>query len=739
MRVRHREIIMAACTILAPGIVKAADAQELTPQPATAHRITSAMTFDGRLDEDDWRDAPALDRFYENFPGERLPAPEHTEARFLYDDRYLYVGFRGHLKDPAGLRKPFVRRDKVNSSHDYIQVYLDPQGTGRSSYLFRVNARGVKTDGLQDEAKQTESTDPDFDWDVRTAIAGEGWTAELRIPLATLRVSRHGAQVWRVIVTRGVPRGQNTQMATAPFPHDGSCFLCLASKLTFADLEPHAEKFIIEPSAVASVRHDTGSYGNDTRAGFKPSLDAKWLPYGGAAVDITIKPDFSQVEADSPQLTSNERFAINLPEKRPFFRESSDLIGTALPVLYTRTITAPDYGIRFTHRSSSVNGTAFFAEDGGRGGIIEPGLLSSSLGLPDFDSRVGFAHVTDGFGRVLTGALGAAKVNADGSFNVLGGADFAWQSNADRVVGQILYSSTRNPNRPDLLPHWTGQSMGGVALLAQWDHNAGLVWSLSYTRYDPGFRSWLGYVPRVGYQQYHAYLQKPVYFASPLVNTLSPYISYDRLDAVHAHGQETNTAIGVNVGGLRGLNLDMSLHPRIDVLTESGQQRRTSDFEWTGSITPGRRIPVFTFNGNVGRRVDFATGEVVDGATYTTSLRTRPLDRVELEGRYSVLRLGDAPQGGDRLRETIRELLATWYFGPAFYVLADAQFFRTVRRYPDATRESSSLISLQFSWEMSSGWRSFFGVRSGAVQPEATDDRGRSTELYFKLSKQFRI
>ncbi|HET8749281.1 MAG TPA: carbohydrate binding family 9 domain-containing protein [Sphingomicrobium sp.] len=730
---------LALVIVAAAGPVHAADDADLVPQAVEAHRLTGPIDFDGKLDERDWRDAPPLDRLWENYPGNRVPASERTEARFLYDDQYLYVGFRLFLKDPSSLRKPFVRRDKVGSTHDYVQVYLDPQDSGQTSTLFRVNARGTETDGVQDEAKQSESTDPDFEWEVRSATDSKGWTSELRIPLSTLRVSRRGRQVWNVVVTRGVPREQNTQMATAPWPRVSSCFLCLASKLNFPDLTPKAERLIVEPSIVTTLRRERGSFGSGTHFDPQPSLDAKWLPYGGAAVDLTINPDFSQVEADSPQLTANQRFAINLPEKRPFFRESSDLIGTLLPILYTRTITAPDYGLRFTHRSATINGTAFAAVDGGRGVIIEPGLLSSSTGLPDFDSKVGFAHVTDRIGSALVGALGAAKINDDGSYNALGGVDATWQNSADRLTGQILYSSTRDPKRPDLVSSWNGQKLSGIAARAEWDHNGSYVSTLEYTHYAPGFRSWLGFVPRVGYDDLYAYFQRPFYLSSPIVDTLGPYVSFDRLTAIDAEGQEQDPAIGLQVYGLKALSLDLSWHPRQQLLTEQGGERRVGQFRWNASIQPSLRLPLVSFSGAVGRDADYAAGDTARLLNLAATVRARPLDRLELEARYTLLRLGDAPDGGFRLKETIPEFLATWFFGPAFYAFADVQVHRSRRRFPFVADDRTTLASLQFVWEPKLDWRGYFGVRSGRDHPLDPKDRGSSTELYVKLVRRLAI
>ncbi len=734
MNLRHG-LIAAAWAALGLGATTVSAA---TPgEPAQAERLHGPITLDGKLDEADWRAAVPLSRFVEIYPGDRSPPPERTEVRFLYDDRFLYVGFRGFLRDPSGLRKPFVRRDKVGSSHDYIQVYIDPLGAQRGAYLFRVNARGVKTDGLQDEAKQSETLDPDFDWDVATSIDDQGWSAELRIPLSTLRIAKVGEQRWWVIVTRGVPRGQNTQMATAAFPHDASCFLCYASELTLKDLTPKTETLFVVPSATITGLDETGPAGRQRGLRGQGSLDVKWLPYPGAAVDLTIKPDFSQVEADAPQLTANTRFAINLPEKRPFFREGLDLVSTPIPALYTRTIAAPEVGLRYTHRSAGLNSTVFLARDAGRTGIIEPGLLSSSAGYPTVDADAAFGHAKVGLGAADAGVLGAVKQNLDGSYNAVAGPDASWGDSTDRVAGQVLASRTRDPNRPDLLSDWHGQSLSGLAASLEWDHAAATVWQVRYSRYDDGFRSWLGYVPRVGYQEASADLRHPFSIHRGFINDLIPYIDYDALIPLHHDGGEGGAVFGLRLVGAHNLTFDLSAHPDAGVLTAQGDQRRTSYVQWTMTANPRPRIPLVEFDGTVGEMVDFATGEVVPGSTLTAGLRARPLDRLELEGRVSRSVLGDGPGSRPRLEETTGEFLATWYLSARFHVLGDLQLDRTIRRLPVADRSASSLASVQFVWEASHELQLYWGVRNGLDHPEDPTQHARSTEVYFKLTRSF--
>jgi hypothetical protein len=706
-------------------------------QSITATRIHTPIVLDGKLDETAWQTAQPIDRFFETWPVSLVPAPERTEVRLLYDDEYLYVGLRMYLKDPSRLRKPFVRRDKVNFTHDYVQIYLDPQGTRRGSYLFRVNARGSRTDGYQNEAQETETLDPDWDWNAVSHIDVQGWMAEMRIPLSTLRISHTGPQRWTVVVTRGVTREQNTQMANAPFPHDSNCFLCHAGTVYFPDLIPKTDHVLIMPSATLTRRHASGVYGDRSGYEFSPGFDAKWLPSDSDAVDLTVHPDFSQVEADAPQLTANQRFALNLPEKRPFFREGMDLVTTAIPAVYTRAIAAPQWGLRYTHRSAGIEGTTFVARDLGRPAIIEPGFLGSSTALPDFDSDVGFARARETFAHGDVGGLAAIKRNDDGSRNVVAGIDGTWSTSSDRLLAQVLGSNTRNPYRPDLLADWTGQSLHGSAAWLEWNHAGSNLWNLRYQRYDPGFRSWLGYVPRVGYQEVYADYHHPFYSDRKWVNIFSPYVSLDRLEGIAGNqGHESDPALGVALGGYMGFGADLSWHGHAIVLDSAGRPHTTRYLEWALSASPGPLIPYVWFSGQRGNVVDYATGEVVPGTTVSTRVIARPLDRLELEARFDRDWLDGIANEPHRLTETARQFYATWHFTARMYALLSWQEYVSTRVYPSASHDRSTLAALQFNWDVSRDLRAYWGVRSGEVNPYAgvPSAHGADTEVYMKFA-----
>src|SRR6185295_3417393 len=108
-------------------------------------------------------------------------------------------------------------------------------------------------------------------------------------------------------------------------------------------------------------------------------LDVKWTPNADNALDFTVKPDFSQIESDTAQISTNERFALFFPEKRTFFLEGVELLSTPIQAAYTRTITAPRWGSRLTGKAGGVNYTALFADDAGGGSLVIPGSDSSSV------------------------------------------------------------------------------------------------------------------------------------------------------------------------------------------------------------------------------------------------------------------------------------------------------------------------------------------------------------------------
>ncbi|MGZ3425490.1 MAG: DUF5916 domain-containing protein, partial [Polyangia bacterium] len=301
-----------------------------------ATRTTIPPTIDGRLDDDTWKSVPVETRFTQNFPDEGKPPTQRTELQVAYDDRSLYIAVRAWDSDPRGIVERLTRRDR-DTDADKVTIDISSKNDRISAYHFDVNCSGVLADGVR-----FNDTDYSGDWDGLWLGAAHrddhGWTAELEIPLKTLRYeggrTEFGFQVRRLIQRRQ----ETDEWAYIPRAARGevSYYGVLDS---LAGLHA-ARLFQIVPYLAAGVYqrynqdpaplNGTQLYGNigaDLKIGLTPAL----------TLDATINPDFGQVEADQVILNLST-FELFFPEKRPFFLEGVDVFATQLNLFYSRRI-----------------------------------------------------------------------------------------------------------------------------------------------------------------------------------------------------------------------------------------------------------------------------------------------------------------------------------------------------------------------------------------------------------------
>ena len=371
----------AAAVALFAAVDFASASDDSSPERATFRRATDEITLDGRLDEASWLAATPVTRFFETYPANLGSPAAATTAAFLYDDRNVYVAIRAFDSDPTSVRAPIVRRDRVLQDQDYVEVFLDPMNTRRSALFFRVSARGILTDGQYDDKTRIRDYAPDLDFDAAASIDDQGWTVEMRVPVSSLRYQPGIENRWAYIVYRNVPREQVVTLASAPIPRGEDCDLCYADVLDGLLVGKSRSLSLIPHVEYARMEDDLGT-SNELDAG----IDLTWKPRERTVVDATILPDFSQIEADVPQLTANTLFALAVTEKRPFLLEGTDLLTTPLQAIYTRAFTDPDAGVRITDRSARHEYTALALRDAGGGAVIAPGPINSRLALQDFGS-----------------------------------------------------------------------------------------------------------------------------------------------------------------------------------------------------------------------------------------------------------------------------------------------------------------------------------------------------------------
>ena len=338
-------------------------------EPIRITRAAGPIEVDGNLDDPGWKGAVRIDTFYETNPGDSVPPKVKSVAWLTYDDHFFYAAFEFSDPNPKAIRAPYGDHDETPSYTDYGGIILDTQNDGKTAAMFLANPRGIQYDAISSDVSG-EDNSPDFYWDSAARIGPDGWRLEIRVPFSSLRYNKADPQIWNVLLYRNYPRDFRYQMFNAKLPRESSCFICHAQKIVGLTGLPSGNHIVLAPYATGKLNQTAaGDPGSRLSGGTKwdGGLDAKWNPNAVTAVDATINPDFSQVESDVAQISTNERFALFFPEKRPFFLEGLDLFSTPIQAVYTRTITSPSWGVRSTGQLDGVRYTALVADDRGGG------------------------------------------------------------------------------------------------------------------------------------------------------------------------------------------------------------------------------------------------------------------------------------------------------------------------------------------------------------------------------------
>jgi len=453
-------LVLLLCALVHPSRLISQQDPASAGEPLHVSRATGPIEVDGNLGDPGWNGATRVDTFYETNPGDNVEPKVKTVTWLTYDDRFFYAAFDFSDPDPRGIRAPVADRDEVSSSTDYGGVILDTRNDGKTAFMFLANPRGIQYDAISSDTSGEDSS-PDFYWDSAARITATGWTLEIRIPFSSLRYNSADVQTWGILIYRNRPRDFRYQMFNSKLPRGSNCFICHSQKMTGLTGLPGGNHIVLAPYGTAGRQSfpvgNVGSPLENEPVHWEAGLDAKWTPNANTAIDATINPDFSQVESDVAQITANERFALFVPEKRPFFLEGLDLFSTPLQAVYTRTITSPRWGLRAT---GEIGGdtlyTVLVTEDRGGGSVILPGPEFSDLAPQDFSSRVLVGRGRRDFGNSFASFLVTDREIEGGGHNRVLGPDFQWRpTGADSVSGQLLFSDSKTPDLPGTPPSGT--------------------------------------------------------------------------------------------------------------------------------------------------------------------------------------------------------------------------------------------------------------------------------------------
>jgi len=685
-----------------------------TPPPIEVHHTASAIQVDGDLSDPGWQGAAVIDTFWEAQPADNTPPKVKTRALLAYDDKYFYIGIDAGDPQPGSIRAPYVDRDEIIGTDDNIAIFLDTRNDRRSAVELRINPRGSQADASWNDSTGTEDFSPDFFYDTAAKITATGWTGEYRIPFSSLRYPKVEPHTWGILIWRNYPRDFRYGIYSSPIPRNSNCLICHMRSVTGLSGLPEGGHLIAAPYATARQearpRDGAGSgLENDSVEG-DGGLDVKWTPSSNHALDATVNPDFSQVEADAAQIGVNRRFALFFPEKRPFFLEGVDLLETPIQAVYTRTITSPRWGVRGTGKIGDSAYTLLVTEDRGGGSVILPGPTFSNFAPQDFRSIVAIGRLRHDFGASFGGLLLTDREIRGGGHNRVLGPDISWRPNAsDTVTGQFLWSDTETPNRPDLAGEWDGRKLSGSAADLRWQHlTQAPEWFVHYRDMGRGFRADDGFVPQVGLRLGELFGGWNFY-PTGLLNRTRPQVLYQYLEDRNGNLIDRNVVPGILVLGRRNLQGEVDLNIGT---TRIGSEvlSRTNVF-FLFQIDPSRRLSRFEVDGNVGKEYDFENGRVGDGIRLSSTLTIKPTDHLQLEfiGNHQTLDVdGDDGRSGRLFRAQTARLKATYTFTARALLRLIGQWVETRRdptlyRFDVSRREGgfdgSALFSYKLNWQ----------------------------------------
>ena len=446
---------------------------EAARREIVAIAAATAPRIDGVLDDAIWLSAEPASGFVQAEPREGAPASERTEAWVAFDGGTLYIAAYMHDSAAGAIVVNDIRKDFQEADQDDFEVLLDTFGDRRNGYVFITNAEGAKADRQVANEGREINTSWDAAWTVATRRVADGWTAEMAIPFRALRFGGGTTQRWGINFSRRMRR-RNEIDFWSPVPRAYTLArVSRAGDLVGLTTGGGGRDLRIKPYVAGRALRDPASPVAQQKG--DAGVDLKYGVTSGLTLDVTVNPDFAQVEADEQQVNLTQ-FSQFFPEKREFFLENSGIfyVGDAarnnkvslsptpdedMLLFFSRRIgLSPDGrsvpipgGVRLTGRAlgATIGALSMRTQSlGAPSGIVQPANEYSVLRL----RRNLFAGSDVGFVALDREGQGASVpdwnrlVGADANFRLPG--EWDWNSYAvgsrkpGKSGGQYTYRST---------------------------------------------------------------------------------------------------------------------------------------------------------------------------------------------------------------------------------------------------------------------------------------------------------
>jgi hypothetical protein len=671
--------VLFSCQLLLPSQIE-----------LKATRIERQPALDGYLSDAVWQQAIPFIDFKMSEPTPNSSPSEKTEIRVIYDRDNLFLGIHCYDHEPAKIAANSMAHDNDSTSDDLIRILLDPFQDMRNAYIFFVNPRGARSEGLA--FGEHYSLDWDGIWDAKSRILADGWSVEIKIPFKTISFNP-GLNSWGLNVERYIPRKLETIRLSGFTPDHFFYNPMEAAALTGIEHIKQGKGFTFRPyGTINSTR-----FGND-------SSKHQWKMDGGFDIYKNFTPnfvgafslntDFAETEADDRQINLT-RFPLYFPEKRTFFLEGSEIFnfvgsGDSFSPFYSRRI-----GLYQDQQVPIFFGTKLF----GKLGDTNMALLDvqtrpdDELGLPGQNLLAGRIYQNI-WSQSKVGVIFTSGDPAGQGRNSLLGADFTFRTS--RLHGDKNFSISSW-----FVYNWNTMKAGKHQAYGFGIDYPNDLWDtyVSYKYYGDSLDPGLGFISRAGVKVlsfYLAYQPRPEKgLIGKLVRQfffqLEPTFYWDLAGNLQTWSVFTAP---INLRTQRGEHIEFNVIPNHDVLP--------GDFE----VAKGVVIPAGPYD-FLNYRIEYSTPEYHPaqfsvswqfGQFYSGTYHDAELGLAYKLNGYANISLtanivrGDLPQG--KFSENVYRLKADFYLSPNLGLLNYIQF-------DDAANSLGANIRLR--WQITPG------------------------------------
>ncbi len=689
---------MALWACLFPGARNAAADKQNEEYQLHIHRATSPVVIDGNAHERAWDSAEVVSDFWMVLPMDTDRAKVRTDVRMTYDDRALYLSaicYHGDVQGPYMVES--LKRDWAFGNNDNFIFFLDTFDDQTNGFTFGVNAEGAQWDGLLYEGGKAN-----LSWDNKWTSAvkkyADRYELEIAIPFKSIRYKK-GIARWGVNFSR-LDLKTTEKSSWTPIPRNfPTASLAHAGVLLWDEPPPSPGPNVsLIPYALGGVSRDHAA-GTPALTRRDIGLDAKVALGPALNLDLTVNPDFSQVDVDQ-QVTNLDRYELFFPEKRQFFLENGDQFANfgyaTIRPFFSRRIGLGGVPIRFgTRLSGKLNKDwRLGVMDMQTGAVDEQGLPAENFSVFALQRRV-FSRSNIGVMLVDKESFNyqpAGLPAARSRYNRNLGAEYNLASSTNLWTGKLLY-----------LKSFSSGSQDGGSVYAGHLQYSSRRWTLNgqMENVDPNYSAEVGYVPRRGYRRVLTTIGHTFLPEGGAILSHGPTLTSSNFFDWSGKLSDYETSLGYTVT-LRNLDV-FSATASADYVrllqpfdpTNTGREKlgTGSIHRWKSWSTKFDSKPQSVF------RYGFSTqygGYYADGTrlnlTGTLGYRFQPFVSLAGSASYNDLRLRE-PWGHTRF----------WLVGPRFDVtLTNTLYFTTFVQYNEQQRNLNINSRVQWRYKPAS-------------------------------------